>query len=329
MAGVDPIAVPHGAKVPNEYPLLRMRRLLLIANPSASAFTGALHRNVVADLRETFDVTAAWPTGPDAARETAAEAAADGFDVVVAMGGDGVVHHVANGIAGADTALGIIPAGTTNVVARIFGLPSKPGKVAAALRDAEVRTAPLAHLATHSASGARSEYAVFAAGIGYDAEMVLLAEQRPTSKYYFGSVHYARSAARALLSDFRTRPANLHVHCDDDQVHAVSVMVQVHDPYTYFGKMPLRLSPAPGPGLTVMAIETLRLSRAMRILARSSTRRELSEIDGVHVWHNPAKVVIEADPLTRFQADGELLGVTDWLEVTPVPAGMNVLIPAR
>ena len=304
-----------------------MRRLLLVANPSASSFTGALHRSVVADLRESFDVIPAWPSSPDDTRTMAAEAAAEGIDVVVAMGGDGVVHHVANGIAGTNAALGIIPAGTTNVVARIFGLPSKPGKVAEVLCRAPVRTAPLAHLATHSATGARSEYAVFASGMGYDAEMVQIAEQRPTSKYYFGSVHYARSAARALLTDFRSRPANLHVYCDDEEAHAVSVMVQVHDPYTYFGKMPLRLTPSPGPGLTVLAVETLRLSRALRVLARSSTGRELTRIPGVHVWHNPDKLIIEADPHTRFQADGELLGVTDWLEVTPVPAGLRVLSP--
>ncbi len=306
-----------------------MRRLLLIANPVASSFTGALHREVVAALRDHFDVTAAWPAGAAETRQMAGDAAVDGFEVVVAMGGDGVVHHVANGIAGTEAALGIIPAGTTNVVARIFGFPSRPEKVAPLLGSAGVRTMPLAHLATHSAGGARSEHAVFAAGIGYDAEMVQIAEQRPTSKYYFGSVHYARSAARALLSDFRSRPANLHVHCDDDQVHAVSVMVQVHDPYTYFGKMPLRLSPRPGRGLTVMAIETLRLRRALQILARSTTRRTLEPVPGVRVWYNPAKIVIEADPITRFQADGELLGATDWLEVTPVLDGLKVLSPQQ
>ncbi len=304
-----------------------MRRLLLLANPVASAFTGALHRHVVADLREGFDVTAAWPSGAESAREMARDAAEEGFDVVVAMGGDGVVHHVANGIAGTEAALGIIPAGTTNVVARVLGLPGDPRKVSGLLPRLPAQITPLAHLATSSATGARSEYAVFAAGIGYDAEMVQIAEQRPTSKYYFGSIHYARSAARALLTDYRSRPANLHVNCDGEQVHAVSVMVQVHDPYTYFGKMPLRLSPRPGPGLTVLAIETLRLRRALRILARSTTRRPLDPIPGVRVWHNPDKLVIEADPITRFQADGELLGVTDWLEVTPVPAGLRVLAP--
>ena len=306
-----------------------MRRLLLIANPSASAFTGALHRRVVGDLGEAFEVAPAWPSTPAEARQLAAEAAFDGYDVVVAMGGDGVVHHVANGIARTNTALGIVPAGTTNVVARIVGLPSKPAKAALALAAAEVTTVPLAHLATDSLGGARSEFGVFAAGIGYDAEMVQIAEQRPASKYYFGSVHYARSAAAALLSRFRTRAPNLRVDCDGDRVDAVSVMVQVHDPYTYFGKMPLRLSPSPGPGLTVLAIESLALPRAVAVLGRATWGRDLTRIPGMHVWHNPAKLIIEADPRSSFQADGELLGSADWLEVTPVPAGLRVLTPVE
>ena len=305
-----------------------MRRLLLVANPSASAFTGALHRRVVEELGATFEVLPAWPSGPDEARLLAAEAAFDGFDVVVAMGGDGVVHHVANGIARTNTALGIVPAGTTNVVARVIGLPGKPARAAQALAGADVTTIPLAHLATDSLGGARSEFAVFAAGIGYDAEMVHIADQRPASKYYFGSVHYARSAAAALLSRFRTRAANLRVDCDGDRVDAVSVMVQVHDPFTYFGKMPLRLSPTPGPGLTVLAIESLALPRAVAILGRATTGRDLTKIPGMHVWHDPAKLVIEAEPRSRFQADGELLGTADWLEVTPVPDGLRVLTPA-
>jgi diacylglycerol kinase family enzyme len=305
-----------------------MRRLLLTANPTASAFTGALHRRVVEELGETFAVTAVWPTTPDLARSMAAEAAADGFDVVVAMGGDGVVHHVANGIANTSTALGIIPAGTTNVVARIIGMPAKPSRAAGILATAEVATIPLAHLATDSSDGARSVHAVFAAGVGYDAEMVHIADQRPSSKLYFGSWHYARSAAGALLSRSRRRTPNLRVDCDGDRVDAVSVLIQVHDPYTYLGRIPLRLAPKPGAGLTVLAIESLRLPRAASIVARAALGRRIERVEGVHVWRDPAKLVIEAEPASRFQADGELLGSTDWLEVSPVPNGLRVLTPA-
>jgi diacylglycerol kinase family enzyme len=183
-------------------------------------------------------------------------------------------------------------------------------------------------MATDSGLGARSEYAVFAAGIGYDAEMVHIAEQRPTSKYYFGSIHYARSAARALVSRYRVRPANLRVNCDGDTADAVSAMVQVHDPYTYFGRVPMRLSPTAGPGLTVVAIESLALLKSIPIALRATAGWDLTSVKGVRVWHNPAKVVIEAEPAGLFQADGELLGSTDWLEVTPVAEGLRVLSPA-
>lgn len=304
-----------------------MRRLLLVANPSASGFTGALHRRVIGELSGWFDVTAVWPTGPDEARRMTAEAAADRFFCVVAMGGDGVVHHVANGLARTDTALGIIPVGTTNVVARVLGLPSKPPKAATMLTTAHTRCIPLAHVATESRDGARSEFAVFAAGIGYDAEMVHIAEQRPTSKYHFGSIHYARSAAAALFTRLRDRPANLRVECDGDRVDAVAVMCQVHDPFTYFGRLPLRLSPDPGQGLTVLAIESLPLHRVPSVLARASLGRSLGAIPGFTVWHNPAKVVVEAEPASRFQADGELLGHADWLEMTPVPGALMVMTP--
>ena len=258
----------------------------------------------------------------------AAEAVAEGFDCVAAMGGDGVVHHVANGIAHTPTALGIIPVGTTNVVARILGVPGNPIRAAAALGTAGARRVPLAHLATESGGGARSTLAVFAAGVGYDAEMVQIAESRPTSKNHFGSFHYARSAAAALFGRLRGRPANLRVDCDGVRVDAVAVMVQVHDPFTYFGKVPLRLSPHPGRGLTVLAVESLAVRTALSVVSRAVAGRSLDRTPGVHVWHNPVKIVVEAEPASRFQADGELLGSADWLEITPVPEALSVLTPA-
>ncbi len=300
---------------------------MLIANPSASGFTGALHRRVIHELSGWFDVTAVWPTNPDEARRMTAEAVADRFACVAAMGGDGVVHHVANALARTSTALGVIPVGTTNVVARILGIPAKPDRAAAMLTTAEPRTITMAHIATDSGDGARSEFAVFAAGIGYDAEMVHIAEQRPLSKNHFGSVHYARSAATALLTRLRDRPANLRVDCDGQRVDAVAVMCQVHDPFTYFGRMPLRLSPSPGQGLTVLAVEALPVRRVPRVLTRAASGRELSAVTGLTVWHDPFKVVIEADPPSRFQADGELLGTADWLEITPVPDALAVMAP--
>ena len=111
----------------------RMRRLILVANPSASGFTASLHRDVVSVLQTGYVVTPVWPDSAAEARAAAADAADEGYDVVVAMGGDGVAHQVANGLADSETALGVVPAGTTNVLRRILGLPRKPLDAAAAI----------------------------------------------------------------------------------------------------------------------------------------------------------------------------------------------------
>src|SRR5680860_245983 len=113
-----------------------MRTLTLLANPRASGFTGGLHRDVVTVLKQTFDVDAYWPRSGEDAIAYAKKVVSEGVDLVVPMGGDGIVHHIANVVAGSGhTALGIIPAGTTNVIADILHIPTKPIEAAQYLTE--------------------------------------------------------------------------------------------------------------------------------------------------------------------------------------------------
>lgn len=73
-----------------------------------------------------WDATLTTTERPCHATELAASAAAQGVDLVVAVGGDGTVSEVASGLAGTDTIMGVIPAGTTNVWALQMGIPSIP-----------------------------------------------------------------------------------------------------------------------------------------------------------------------------------------------------------
>jgi len=300
-----------------------MGRLLIIANPAASSFTGASLRAVSNVLSRRYEVDTEWPTSAAGSRAAAAQAAADGYEVVAAMGGDGVAHQVANGLVHTATALALIPAGTTNVLARIVGLPSKPAKAAAALLEATPHSAPLAH----ASFGDNSEYALFALGIGFDADMVRESERRPHAKGTIGSLHYVRSAISVAIRDYRTKPANLRATCDGDGVNAVSVMVQVHNPYTYFGPVPLRLTDDVGEGPAAFAAHRLPVRRSLAIAGRSVRRRGTDKARGVTVWHGFEKLIVEADPAAPIQADGDFLGMGSLFEISPTPGALTMLLP--
>src|SRR5579875_970583 len=98
----------------------------------------------------------------------AREAAARGAGLIVAAGGDGTIAEVANGLSGADVALGVIPLGTANVLAHELGLPFAPRAVAAAL--AFGRTRLLWPGIARSSSGERLFVQML--GVGFDAHVV-------------------------------------------------------------------------------------------------------------------------------------------------------------
>lgn len=171
-----------------------MDRLLLVANPAASGFTGGLHRAVVRALSRRYAVEAVWPQSAEHARELADAAQGQGVGLVAAMGGDGIVHHVAQALVGTGTALALLPVGTTNVTARVLGLPRRPLAAARLIAGAhQVVPHPALKIDLQTSEGWRIHWAVFAAGVGADAEVVARAETEPYRKYRFGGLHYART----------------------------------------------------------------------------------------------------------------------------------------
>src|SRR3954464_2329535 len=102
----------------------RSRRMLVIINPVATKMSDRLKSLVVYALQGRYDVTTVDTEAKGHAIELSRQAAADGYDVVLAFGGDGTVNEVANGVHGTDTALTCLPGGNNNVVAKLLGLPT-------------------------------------------------------------------------------------------------------------------------------------------------------------------------------------------------------------
>jgi diacylglycerol kinase family enzyme len=107
-------------------------RVLVVANPTAGLRRG---RDAGADVARAVEargveVALERTTGRGDARRLGASAASSGFDLVLAVGGDGTVHEVANGAAGTSVAVGVAPSGTMNLLARILALPLDPVRAA-------------------------------------------------------------------------------------------------------------------------------------------------------------------------------------------------------
>lgn len=183
-------------------PTVTSDRIVIVAHPG-SVDVDALAHAVRAAVAERggellrLDLTTPADPGTGLARQ----AAADGCDVVIACGGDGTVRAVATALVGTDVALGIVPTGTGNLLARNLDLPSDlEAAVDVALGDAE-RRLDCGRLDEH--------IFVVMAGIGLDAAMVRDAPVR--LKKVLGWPAYVVSAAQHLLDP----SMRVHFRIDD------------------------------------------------------------------------------------------------------------------
>jgi diacylglycerol kinase family enzyme len=303
-----------------------MEHVVVVANPVASQFTGGSHRDVMAELAKTHDVSAAWPGSATEATAAAIEAVTDGASIVVAMGGDGMVHHVAQGLVGTDAALGIIPAGTTNVVARLLDIPSRQSRAARLLgRDGVRRSIGTARMTLQRGETETIHHAVFACGLGLDAEVVRVADADPYRKYRFGSIHYARSALGVGLKDFPSVRAHVDFEAEGHRLRGTSALVQFRQVYTYFGKIALRFADEPPEPMSVLVLERLKRRRVPNIFFSALTHRDLDRIEGFEVWHDVKSLDMSADPPVAVQADGESLGMVDGGKIEWEPDSLTVV----
>jgi diacylglycerol kinase (ATP) len=138
------------------------RSILIIANPSAGRGQAGRGAEAARERLATLGMRAeVYRTMGSGDAERAAREAAVSFDVVVAAGGDGTVHEVANGLADTGAAMGVLPLGWMNILAREIRVPFDPVKAADWISRAEPSPVAL---------GVRDgRYFVLMAGVGYDA----------------------------------------------------------------------------------------------------------------------------------------------------------------
>jgi diacylglycerol kinase family enzyme len=215
----------------------RTRRMLVIVNPVATAMSDRLRSLVVYALQGRYDVTVADTQRRGHATELCRAAAREGYDVVVAFGGDGTVNEAANGLAGSETALTMLPGGSNNVVAKILGIPADVVDATEHLLLMADRFQPRAV----DLGEVNGRLYTFAAGMGLDAAVVERVDSHPQLKARFGPWYFVEAAVATFLRHYVVNPPRLEVEVDGRTIGGVSVFIQNAERYTYFKHRPVEL----------------------------------------------------------------------------------------
>src|SRR3954452_13233133 len=183
------------------------KRMLIIVNPYATTVSDRLKNLVVYALQGRYDVEAVLTEAQHHATEIGREACEGGYDIVVAFGGDGTLNEVANGLAGTDVPVSVLPGGSTNVVARTLGIPN----------DVVDATEHLLRLADDwsprkiDLGRADQRYFVFSCGVGIDATVVRRVDAHPKLKSRAGPYYYTWAAVSAFYRGYMRNPVRIHV----------------------------------------------------------------------------------------------------------------------
>ena len=211
------------------------KRMLVIVNPYATTVSDRLRTLVVYALQGRYEVDAIDTEARGHAIELCREAAQEGYDVVVAFGGDGTVNEVANGLSGSGTPLTCLPGGATNVFAKLLGIP---GDIVDAtehlLSMADAFTPRPVDLAT-----VNDRAFTFSAGVGLDAAVVRTVDQHPRVKTRLRQWYFAQAAISAFLREYVVDPPRLVVEADGAELRGITALVQNGEVLSYFGERPL------------------------------------------------------------------------------------------
>ena len=198
------------------------QRVAIVINPSKFPDADVIRERAEAVVWELGFPDPIWlETTPDeVGTEQGRQAAADGASVVIAMGGDGTVRAVAQGIRGNDIAFGIVPAGTGNLLARNLGIPID--QFEDAVRVALTGADRMIDVGTVTIDRRAEETFLVMTGLGFDAESMANANEQLKAR--IGWAAYLVSGARAMVR----KGFSVRIEADDvrrTQQRAQSVIV--------------------------------------------------------------------------------------------------------
>jgi diacylglycerol kinase family enzyme len=323
---------PAAQAVPLE-PDAAKKRMLIIVNPYATTVSDRLKNLVVYALQARYEVEAVDTEAAEHAIEIGREARNGGYDIVVAFGGDGTLNEVANGLAGTDVPVSVLPGGSTNVVCRTLGIPN----------DVVDATEHLIGLADDfrprkiDLGRCNGRHFVFACGVGLDATVVKRVDAHPRLKARARQWYYTWAAISAFYRQYLRDPVRLTLEVGGETLEGVTAIAQNSDPFTYFANIPIRICEDIGLDDGTISMALLRRAKqrdmlpiASRVLSKGlhvSKNRQIDEFDDV-TQASVRSISEDRDGVLRpfpVQVDGDYIGEYTELDFSVEPGALTVV----
>jgi diacylglycerol kinase family enzyme len=309
------------------------KRMLLIVNPYATTVSDRLKNLVVYALQGRYEVESVATEAQNHAIEIGREVRDRGYDVVVAFGGDGTLNEVANGLAGTDVPVSVLPGGSTNVVCRTLGIPNDVVDATEHLLTLVDDWAPR----RIDLGRVDDRRFVFSSGVGIDATVVKRVDAHPRLKSRAGPYYYTWAAISAFYRKYMVNPVRLRVEVDGKSTEGITALAQNSDPFTYFANSPIRVCEgiAIDDGtlsLAVLKRAALRdmptlISRLFSERRPAARHRQVDHFDDIAAA-SVASISETKDGIARpfpVQVDGEYIGERTAIDLSIEPGALTVV----
>jgi diacylglycerol kinase (ATP) len=286
------------------------RRCAVIYNPTK--VSDKFHALVEEGLQRNGWNDTLWleTSAEDPGRAMTRQAVAEQFDLVIGAGGDGTIRYVADGLAHTGIPMGLVPAGTGNLLARNLDLPLEEVEAIEVALGGQIRLIDLVRIIVDDRA---PEHFAVMAGIGIDA--MIMDETNDDLKDKVGSAAYFVAAAKAL----GRLPVRLEVQLDNNRpVRRHAMLCVIGNVGTLRGNLTLIPGASPDDGLLDLYIASPRRFRhwakvALRLITRRPKKDD--EVD----QHMGKTVRIKIHGKDNYQLDGDVVSesTTLFAEIQP------------
>ena len=296
-----------------------MPRSVLIVNPNASGVTPDLTVAVEDALRATGELETVLTERPLHAAEIAEAVSRGDAERIYVFSGDGGYNEVVNGLE-ADLPVGFIPGGSTSVFPRALGVPRDPVAAARALAASPAER----RISLGRVNGRRF---TFSGGFGIDAELVRRVDALGRAS---GKRANDLAFARTLAGIFAESRARFAPAMEVEGLGRVAfALVANGHPYSYVGRIPLRIAPKAKfeLGLDLVAPRELKARRLPQVAAWALAGKGQQRSPHVLYVHDADELVVRADRPMPLQVDGEDLGDVEEAHFEAERSALRVLVP--